>query len=284
LLSVELGGFHRPESVGEALRLKHDLGPAALYLGGGTWVNSNGFDRPIRHLISLSELGALRRLERTRNGLLIGAMVTLQETLDSPLVPAPLKEALGHVANRNVRNQATLGGTVAAGRRASDVLPALIALECVAIVENPGSSAMVPVIEYVASGSRPSEGLITGVVVPPEAGRGCAVASMARSTASLAVVAAAVSLGRDGDLLKRPIIAVAGASFDAQTVRAVERALDGDMLPPPEALEALVRGHVTLEDDSEHTGAFKQQVAGALVARAFAAAYAAAATPETGEG
>ncbi len=273
LQSVELGGFHRPETVGEALRLKQDLGPAAAYLGGGTWINSNAFDRPLRHIISLAGLPSLRRIEQTRTGIMIGAMATLQEVADSPVVPDALKEALGHVANRNIRNQATLGGTIAAGRRAADVTPTLIALEAVAIIERPGTAAMVPVSEYIAPGSLPGEGLITGVSIPLVGDRTFGAAQLSRTTASLSVVAAAVSLSRTGEMVHRPIIAVAGATFDAVHIGALERALDGDLLPPQDALEALVRGHVTLEDDDEHTGAYKQKLAGTLVARAFAEAY-----------
>jgi putative selenate reductase FAD-binding subunit len=277
LPSAELAGFHRPETVGDALRLKQELGPASVYLGGGTWLNSSACDRPVRHVISLADLALLRRLERTRNGLHIGAMVSLQELAMSSLAPESLKRAVLNVGNRNVRNQATVGGTVAAGRSGADVLPTLMALECVCIVENPGTAALIPVGEYVASGSRPSEGLITALLVPATGGRSVGAAALKRSAAARPVVAVAASLARDGEMLAKPILALAGSSFDARHVPELERALDGDYLPPRDALEALVRGHVAFEDDPEHTGAYKQRLAGTLAWRAFSAAFAAAA-------
>ncbi len=64
------------------------------------------------------------------NGALrIGAMSRLQPLRDARFIPAALREALGFVYSRHVRNQSTIGGEIATRQEESVLLPVLLALD-----------------------------------------------------------------------------------------------------------------------------------------------------------
>lgn len=56
-------------------------------------------------------------------------MSRLQPLRDARFIPAALREALGFVYSRHVRNQSTIGGEIAARREESVLLPVLLALD-----------------------------------------------------------------------------------------------------------------------------------------------------------
>lgn len=55
-------------------------------------------------------------------------MSRLQPLRDARFIPAALREALGFVYSRHVRNQSTIGGEIAARQEESVLLPVLLAL------------------------------------------------------------------------------------------------------------------------------------------------------------
>lgn len=56
-------------------------------------------------------------------------MSRLQPLRDARFIPAALREALGFVYSRHVRNQSTIGGEIAARQEESVLLPVLLALD-----------------------------------------------------------------------------------------------------------------------------------------------------------
>jgi CO/xanthine dehydrogenase FAD-binding subunit len=78
-------------------------------------------------VVDLQSLG-LNALEKRGNLLEIGAMVTLQTLLDSDL-PEALKSAIRHEATYNLRQAATVGGTLVSASGRSPFATALLALD-----------------------------------------------------------------------------------------------------------------------------------------------------------
>jgi probable selenate reductase FAD-binding subunit len=260
--------YHRPASVAAALRLKDALGEGAVFLAGGTEVNNLHAPRPAA-LIDLAGLG-LGAIEATPRGVRLGAGVTFQALLDHAEVPWFLKAAAAQMANRNVRNAATVGGHLGANRSCADLIPALLAAE--ARVALAGREEEVPVADVLVGG----RGLILSVFVPaePPPGRGFGLAHQRRTASDVSILTAVASLALDGERLRRPILAVGGVAAHVVRLHAVEAALDGRPLPDAEAVEALVAGAVQPKDDLRGSAAFKRQVAAVLAARALRAAVA----------
>jgi putative selenate reductase FAD-binding subunit len=264
-------GFHRPSTVTEALTLQAELGAGALFLAGGSEINQKHFPGQPDHLISLAGLD-LAGVASTEAGLLIGATTSFQQLLDSPDLPAPLREAAARLVNRNVRNVATVGGHVATGKSCADLLPCLVALEARVMLSTLRGSAVLSVPEYLAS--RP-EGLIVAVELPLPV-RACAVTNFTRTANDLSVLTAAASLAREGDAVSAPILAMGGVAPTVVRLDAVEQALAGVPLPDRASLEALVAAAIQPIDDKRGTAAFKRKVGASLAADVILAAWAAA--------
>ncbi len=101
--------YYRPETLPEALELLKQ--PDTLPLGGGTLLST--LKSASVKVVDLQALG-LNTLEKKGNNLEIGATVTLQQLLESEYTPEALKTALKLEAPLNIRNAATVAGTLVA--------------------------------------------------------------------------------------------------------------------------------------------------------------------------
>lgn len=116
--------YHRPQSLDEALTLL--TRPNVLPLGGGTLL-SHGTADPVS-VVDLQRLG-LDSLRAKGNDLEIGATCTLQALLESEHCPPALKSALKLEAPLNIRNSATVAGTLVASDGRSPFAASLLALD-----------------------------------------------------------------------------------------------------------------------------------------------------------
>jgi CO/xanthine dehydrogenase FAD-binding subunit len=116
--------YHRPKTLDEALRLLTQ--PNRTPLGGGTLLSKETTD-PVE-AVDLQSLN-LGTLEAQGNSLKIGATVTLQELLESGSCPKELKSAIKLEAPLNLRNAATVAGTLVSGDGRSTFTTVLLALD-----------------------------------------------------------------------------------------------------------------------------------------------------------
>ncbi len=263
-----IAGFHRPETAQEAVKLRSALGDAAWFLGGGTELNSLAPPPGTReHLISLDLLNK-RSIEKTSTEINVGAGCTLQELVESNDIPEVIRQACLHVENRSIRNQATIGGHIAAGHRYASVLPILVALEArVDITAQDGVSSLDPMADHIG-GARGA--LITAVRIPVfSSGMHAAVDQHCRSAIDLAMLTVAVACRLENDLLLAPRIVVGGLTPVPQRLSEIERQLDGKPMPGRDILEQLSAQHVQADSELNASAEFKKYMAGALVARAL---------------
>jgi len=293
--------FHRPATIREAIALKKRFESRAIFLAGGTYLNSHacarcpehgislaglGHDRSERqqgavvtrslcsspcalrpeHVISLAGLG-LDRIVMKQGVVNIGPLCTLQRLIDERKVPAGLRAAAAQLVSRNVREMATLGGHLASNPSYSDLIPMLIALDAKLGLSRPGTAKTILVADYVA---KPTAGLITKIVLPrPGAGRVAACRNLRASASARSIVSAALSLTVVRNAVKCPIIAVGGVAGRVVRLTAVEDALDGRPLPSMDELQALARRAVRPAGDLSGSAAFRKYQAGVVVALAL---------------
>ena len=109
--------YHRPKTLDEALALLSQ--DDAVPLGGGTLLShastslSTGSTTDSIQAVDLQLLG-LNSLTKSGNNLELGATLTLQSLLESEHCPKALKTALNLEAPLNIRNSATVAGTLVA--------------------------------------------------------------------------------------------------------------------------------------------------------------------------
>jgi len=293
--------FHRPATIREAITLKKRYQSRAVFLAGGTYLNSYactqcpehrvslsglGLDRTERkqgavifrppcssacalrpeHVISLAGLG-LDRVVVKQGAVVIGPLCTLQRLIDERKVPAGLRAAAAQLVSRNVREMATLGGHLASNPSYSDLIPMLVALEAKLGLARPGTAKTILVADYVA---RPTAGLITKIVLPrPKAVRVAACRNARASANARSIVSAALSLTVVRNAVKRPIIALGGVAGHVVRLTGVEDALDGKPLPAMDELQALVSRGVRPVADLSGSAAFRKYQAGVVVALAL---------------
>ncbi len=116
--------YHRPQTLDEALALLTQ--PNTLPLGGGTLLSQPTTD-PVS-VVDLQRLG-LDALRIKGNDLEIGATCTLQSLLESEHCPETLKIAIKLEAPINIRNTATVAGTLVSADGRSPFATMLLAMD-----------------------------------------------------------------------------------------------------------------------------------------------------------
>src|SRR3984957_19168976 len=112
----------QPDSIAEAQILLHQNGSDAWVLAGGLdsfdWLKDR-IKRP-KTVVDLSGVEELRGIRTTRDGIEIGAMTTLTEVAQHPIIQEKysiLAQAAELVASPQIRNQGTIGGNVSQDAR-----------------------------------------------------------------------------------------------------------------------------------------------------------------------
>lgn len=156
--------IYHPKTALEAVTLRRDNPDTAVYLAGGTDDLRLGSEAAGKDLIDLNGL-RLRGIRLEEGKLVIGALCTFNELLESPLVPAFLKEAAGFCASFVKRNSATVGGNLGLRRCDSYLGAALTAAEAVLTLQTPERVKQQPVGEYLKSDCK---ALIVEITLDPE--------------------------------------------------------------------------------------------------------------------
>jgi len=149
--------YHRPQTLDEALALLAQ--PNTFPLGGGTLLSHPQTDSV--SVVDLQRLG-LDSLRVKGNDLEIGATCTLQALLESKDCPAALKIAIKLEAPINIRNSATVAGTLVSSDGRSPFAAALLAMDAKITVVSDQLS-VVSVGEYFLAKPK---GLITQIAIP----------------------------------------------------------------------------------------------------------------------
>jgi probable selenate reductase FAD-binding subunit len=202
--------YHRPQTTDEALALLNQ--PDTLPLGGGTLLS-----KPTTDSVSVVDLQALglNSLRVEGNDLKIGATCTLQALYESEHCPAALKTALKLEAPLNIRNSATVAGTLVASDGRSPFATSLLAMDAKVTVVSDQSS-VVNVGEYLLSKPK---GLITQIVIPLNVK--FAFEFVSKTPADKPLVAAALAQWNSGRTRltlggygKSPVLAMDGTEAD----------------------------------------------------------------------
>lgn len=119
-----------PDSLQEAINILRDSQGKAAIVGGG--LDITVFPRPyIEELVFLDKLH-LNYIKEENDEIRIGATVTITDMEKSLVIKNYLEgkvgEILGEVASQLLRNQITIGGSIARGHFYSDIIPIVYAL------------------------------------------------------------------------------------------------------------------------------------------------------------
>ena len=238
-------------------------------------------------LVDLGRIGGLSYIREEpgaggRPGTIaIGAMTTYAEIKESALLRQKctlLTQTVAVVADVQVRNRGTLGGSLAHADPSADMPAAILALGGELKAVGPKGERWIKVADYFrgmfATALAPDE-ILTEIRVPVLTGQGSAYLKAARRATDFALVGVAVRMraGKD-DRCEEISIGVTGVTDRAYRATGVERALQGKRLDPKaigEAASVVVKG-VDVMGNIHGSAEYRAQVARVYVARAIAAA------------
>lgn len=257
--------YHRPETLKQALELLARTQPRTLPMGGGTVLSRSQLvqDSDIA-VVDLQSVG-LNTMEHEGQLLGIGATVTLQQMMEYDGWPEGLRGALLDSLEKemslNLRNTATLGGTLVSSDGRSPLVTTLLALdprvEWTAIAA-PAASGLdgvesTPLGDFLLLRREFTAGrLITGLRLPLN--QTLRFAQVARSPLDRPVVCAAVARWPSG----RTRVTLGGYG-DAPVL-----AMDG---PEPAGAMASAREAYRAAGDPWASAEYRMDVAGKLVKR-----------------
>ncbi len=159
------GSFYAPESVMEAVRLKESL-PASFFLAGGTTLNVWRSSRPAIAYISLQKL-TLNNIEKKDGSFIIGAMVTgsvLGDYFEKEKIYPELVRSCRHIG-KNIRNMATVGGSIGSRIARSDLTPVFLALDAQLICAGSEGEFKISLADFIMDNQMPVKPLILSVII-----------------------------------------------------------------------------------------------------------------------
>jgi len=222
----------------EALALLARAGPDARLLAGGTdlLVELKTASRPPALVIDLSRAADLRDIALTDEGIAIGAAVTHEEILRSPLIrkwlPA-VADASRSVGAVQTRALATLGGNLVSCVPSMDGGPVLLALDALVTLAGPAGRRRIALEQFFLGPRRTALGpgeLLLEIVVPRRnLGKPADFQKFGlRKGQALALVnvAASFRLGEDGACVE-PRIALGAVAPTVMRAVQAENALAG---------------------------------------------------------
>lgn len=213
----------RPNSISEALDYLKQ--PNSIPLAGGTFINTPDYKTKLEQqtgsavitLVDLQHLG-LGHIRKHGNTLEIDACVTLQQLCENAHTSEDLKKAIKLEASLNIRNMATVAGTLVSSTGRSAFACAMLALDAKLFIEPGTEESSLGNYLLLREKSVPGK-LITRITIPLIAS--LAFEHVGRTKFDLPIVCAAVakwvsgrtrlSLGGYGS---SPLLAMDGTAAD----------------------------------------------------------------------
>ena len=144
--------IYHPKTAQEAVMLRKEKADTAVYFAGGTDDLRLGGAAEGKDLIDINGLDEAYDTITLQDGKVwIGSRCTLQQVLESAIVPEFIREAAGFCSSFARRNSATIGGNVALRRQDSYMAAALTAAQAVLVSTTPHGESEKPIGEYLQS-------------------------------------------------------------------------------------------------------------------------------------
>jgi len=252
--------FFKPQTIAEAVELKEKFKDDAVFMAGGTDVNCADSKYQIEKVIGIEQL-KLNRISKTDEALSIGAGVTIQELIDSPQVPDQLTMAAEHFVNRNIRNMATIGGSIASNNSTSNLIPILVALDAELKIDT--SATLVSVYDYVTQGMTR---LIESITISSKnLTKKYGIRKFSRTANDISIITAAATFHIQNEKLSKVRVAVGGVGKHVVRLTELENKLEGTKLPAATKIEEAVKNIVAPVKDIRGGVQFKKYMTGVLV-------------------
>jgi carbon-monoxide dehydrogenase medium subunit len=268
-----------PSSLEEAIQALSDGGEDAKLLAGGHSL------LPLMKLrlaapsllVDLRRVDGLSGLERSDGGWRIGAMTRHRE-LEFTSELGLVARAAGTIADPQVRNRGTIGGSLAHGDPASDLPAVMLASEASVVAQGPSGERTISAQElfrdYMETALEPTE-VIVSVDIPSLDGWGFGYEKFNRRSEDWAMVAVSAMVRRGSDGSCEDVrVGLTNMGSVPLRARAVEDALRGQALSAESVERAAAEAAEGTEPPSDLNASaeYKRHLARVLCRRALSEA------------
>ncbi|MBW2064435.1 MAG: FAD binding domain-containing protein [Deltaproteobacteria bacterium] len=271
--------YFQPRDLSEAFDLMAELEGKARYIAGGTDVLVRIKQRDLRPeaLVSLRGIEGLADIEAD-GGLTVGSMTLLRDLERNEYVASQypaLSQAVGLLANPQVRNVATIGGNLCNAAPSADCAPPLIVLDAMLVLEGPSGQREVPIGEFFRGPGEtclePPEIVSSIRISGKEPNTGMAFLKIGRVAQDLAIVNAAALVVMEGNVCRRCRLAVGAVAPTPLRLTRVEKMMEGEEIGPDllRDVEAIVKEEVKPISDVRSSEEYRREASGVLVRRAI---------------
>lgn len=277
--------LHHATSYEDAAALLSKFSPDVRLFAGGTdvLVEMKNNNKAVHHLVTLNRIEAMHGITEEPDGLRIGALTTITELDESPLITGGyeiIRDAASQMATRQIRNTATVGGNIVSANPCADMPPPLIVLDAVASLFSAKGTRDVALKDFITNARETNlaqDELLAAIVVPkpkPRFGAAYTCFGLRNGNAiTVASVAASLSLNDDGTVHDACIalgaVAPRPIRVDAANLWLEDRKLNGDSLD--EVVRAAVEAAQPISD-IRGSAEYRRELVGVLARRALRAA------------
>ena len=270
-----------PSGVNEAIALLQQYGEDAKLLAGGQSLvpmMKLRLARP-RYLIDLNRIPNLNAIREQRGHIYVGAMTRHVEIEDSSLIREKLPmlcEAARQIADTQVRNRGTLGGSLAEADPSGDWGPVALALKAEMKCVGPKGERRIAAADFFTfayTSALESQEILTEVIFPVPGAESAGVYVKLESVAgAFAIVSAAVQVGLDENGTCQTIgIGVTGRGAVPEQAIAIENLLKGKKITPELIDQAgrLIQEGADPIEDMRGSAHYKKKALSAILRRAL---------------
>jgi carbon-monoxide dehydrogenase medium subunit len=275
--------YHRAKTLAEASKLLQELGEESRVLAGGQSLiplMKMQLARPTA-LIDINFVPGLSEIQTHNGGLRLGALARHTELEMSEVVAAVpiLHDCASGIADVQVRNQGTIGGSLAEADPSGDWGAALLALETSVVCAGPKGERSIKLEDFVKDAYTTvlaHEELVREVMVKkPARNSGGAYVAFKRSAPVYATASAAVQITLEGkDICKEIRIVLGCMGLMAIRAKDAEGELRGKKIDGKAIQRAAEAAREVAEPQSDMRGSaeYKRALVAALVKRALGTA------------
>ena len=267
--------YHRPDTIDHAVKLLAGLGDEARVLAGGHSLIP-AMKLRLAQPTALVDLGAVRELraiEERAGRLRIGAMATHADILGSSLLAKRcplLVQTAYHIADTQVRNLGTIGGSLVHADPAADWPAVVLALDAELEVVGPAGLRTIAVanffVDVLQTSLQPGE-ILTYIHLPATS-TAVAYVKTEQKASGFALCGVAATIDRGSRYVR---IGITGVGHVAYRAQAVERTLQGTDITAESIANAssLAAEGVTPLTDIHASAEFRAHLATVNTARAL---------------
>jgi carbon-monoxide dehydrogenase medium subunit len=273
---------HIPSSIAETINLLSKFGPDAKILAGGQSLIPMMKLRLVQtaEIIDLSNITELIEFKKSQNSITLGAMTTYHDLITNDelkLMHPMVVESASVVADIQVRNRGTVGGSLAHADPAADLPAAMIASNAVFNIASPNGNKKIKAADFfvdIFTTLLEENEILTSIEIPNNASGDSSSETykkFANKASHFAIVGVAARVNVTNKVCSDVSIAITGAGAKPVKAKKSEAILTGTKMENSDIATAANESINELDflDDIHASSAYREHLTKTFVSRAL---------------